>query len=389
MTPHEHKIFIEQIRILYQRAPSVIPINIFVGGILAVILLPVAPDYQVLAWWGSLFALCVLRYFHVRYLVARKDWQERAHVYRDYFTAATFLTSLVWLSVFFIFAFSVPDVYLLFILFAMGGMSVGAVASMATSPRSFFAYTVPIVLVPGCIFLAEGDTLGLAMAGVIFIYFLSITSTFMQSYKLVTRSIALGLEKDDLIRDLKISNQHLEVANQKIVALSHTDELTQLSNRRHLDMTLQKEWSRAVRSSLPICFIMLDIDYFKNYNDKFGHQQGDECLQKVSAELRSLIKRPGDFVARYGGEEFAIILPDTDCEGAVQLMKELKDNIQNLHLPTANTSVSAFVTISIGVACIRPKPEDDLSSLVSAADQQLYAAKRAGRNAIKQISLSE
>jgi diguanylate cyclase (GGDEF)-like protein len=128
---------------------------------------------------------------------------------------------------------------------------------------------------------------------------------------------------------------------------------------------------------------MIDIDFFKSYNDTFGHQQGDQCLQQMATCIKTLIKRPGDFVARYGGEEFAVILPDTRMQGAYELMHELQNRILELHIPAADKSVSAFMTISIGIACMVPETTDDLHDFVMAADAALYSAKHKGRNRIE------
>lgn len=206
----------------------------------------------------------------------------------------------------------------------------------------------------------------------------------MQSHRLATESIQLQIDKDELIQNLKNTNQNLEIANDKVLALSNTDELTQLSNRRQLDVVLAKEWGRAVRSQLPMAFIMFDLDFFKHYNDTFGHQQGDECLRKVSAVLRQTFKRPGDCIARYGGEEFAAILPDTSIEGAAKMALQVLADVVALRIPAANTAASAFVTMSAGVAAMVPIQDDQMVHLVSKADAALYRAKQAGRNRLEE-----
>lgn len=376
----EPRIFIEQIRILYERAPTVIPINIVIASILAVILSYAVPPREIYTWLGIMVFVCVLRFAHVKYVLHQQRFTELTRKLQLEFILFALLTSGVWLSVFMLFYDVVEGDYLMFIVFSLGGMSVGAVASMASSPWSFFAFVSPIVLVPMIVFALRDDTVGYAMAGMMLIYYFSISSTYYQSYKLVRESIGLQLDKDALIQHLKISNQHLEIANEKIMLLSHTDDLTQVANRRSLDLTLKKEWGRAVRSYLPISFMMIDIDFFKQYNDTYGHQQGDVCLQQIAAALKTVTKRPGDFVARYGGEEFAVILPDSHIQGAQELMNEFQAKVHDLHIPAANKTVSAFITVSIGIATMIPTPSDDMNHLISAADAALYAAKNKGRN---------
>lgn len=379
----QSRVFIEQIKILYERAPTVIPINVLISSILAVILAGIVPPAEIFSWLAAMFLVSVIRYTHVKYVLHQMRFNEQAKRLEIEFLIASLSTSLVWVLVFVLYYDRVPSEYLIFIIFALGGMSVGAVASMASSPLVFFTFVTPMVLSPMIAFALKGDALGYAMASMMMIYYLSIGSTYYRSYQLITESIGLQLDKDALIQHLKISNQHLEMANEKIITLSHTDELTQVANRRYLDITLNKEWGRAVRSTLPISFVMLDIDFFKAYNDTFGHQQGDECLQQIAAVLKNLVKRPGDFVARYGGEEFAIILPDTRMQGAYELMHELQKHILELHIPAADKSVSAFVTVSIGIASMMPVTTDELHDFVLAADAALYSAKHKGRNRIE------
>jgi len=183
---------------------------------------------------------------------------------------------------------------------------------------------------------------------------------------------------------LEVTGQ-LEAANQMLLRLSFNDALTDVANRRSFDKMYYKEWGRVQRYSRPISLIMLDIDFFKIYNDSHGHLQGDECLKQVAKALRDTLKRPGDFVARYGGEEFVVVLPDTEIEGAIQIAENLKTNISELKIEFKESEVSEYVTISMGVASIVPKQDSSPDALINAADKVLYQAKRAGRNRIESV----
>lgn len=389
MSSKDEQMFIEQIKILYERAVSVIPVNVIIGAILCLFLLPVLSNEQLLSWLALLSGISAIRFVYVKYMLKHADWFKNAKRLSFMFAFLAFLTGGIWCLGFFLFAFKVPDVYLIFIIFALGGMAVGAIASMATSKLSFFSFTFPLLIPPTVVFLFQGSTLGYAMSAMMAIYSFSISLTYVQSYKLVSRGIITQFEKDELIQHLKISKQHLELANEKIMVISHTDELTQVANRRYLDMMLDKEWGRCMRTHAPLTFAMIDIDFFKDYNDTYGHVQGDNCLKKISGLLRDMVKRPGDFVARYGGEEFGIILPDTELPGAHFLMADLQQSLQDLQIPAANTSVSAFVTISVGIACMIPDKENEAGRLVAAADAALYTAKQQGRNRIIMANPSE
>lgn len=174
--------------------------------------------------------------------------------------------------------------------------------------------------------------------------------------------------------------QQLEVANQELRRLANSDGLTQLANRRSFDEYLDKEWRRALRQQVPISLILADVDFFKRYNDFYGHLAGDRCLQQVAAVLRQTTKRPADLAARYGGEEFAVLLPNTEELGATLVAAEVQAKIQGLGIPHAQSAIANYVTLSLGIACLVPKPEIAPTFLIAAADKALYQAKMAGRD---------
>ncbi|GAB1540179.1 AAA family ATPase [Scytonema sp. NUACC21] len=174
--------------------------------------------------------------------------------------------------------------------------------------------------------------------------------------------------------------EQLEKANQELQRLVSIDGLTQVANRRHFNESLSQEWKRLLSEKQPLSLILCDVDYFKPYNDFYGHQRGDECLRQVAKTMADAIKRPADLVARYGGEEFAVILPNTDIEGALKLAEEIRIEIQNLKMPHAQSDISHYVTLSLGVTCVVPVPELSPEDLIATADEALYAAKKQGRD---------
>ena len=184
-------------------------------------------------------------------------------------------------------------------------------------------------------------------------------------------TIAVGREK--LLRE------------QTMVLRSQTfsDGLTGIANRRHFDVAIEKEMRRAMRTGSPLSLLMIDIDHFKDYNDHYGHQQGDGCLIRVAAELAAMLQRPTDLLARYGGEEFAAILPDTDAAQALRMAEAIRQRASDLHIPHAKTGNDVkHVTVSIGIATQHPHQPLAISALIGAADRALYLAKRAGRNRV-------
>jgi diguanylate cyclase (GGDEF)-like protein len=144
-----------------------------------------------------------------------------------------------------------------------------------------------------------------------------------------------------------------------------------------------------MRNSKPLGLIMLDIDFFKLYNDHYGHQGGDDCLKKVASSLDSAIHRDSDFLARYGGEEFSVILPDTELDGAVNVAEAMRESIQSMEISHAKSKVSDFVSISIGVSSVIPLQATEPEILIAAADQALYKAKEDGRNMVKSSKVTD
>ena len=174
----------------------------------------------------------------------------------------------------------------------------------------------------------------------------------------------------------------LKLQSDYLRSLASLDGLTGIANRRTFDDRLTKAWAQSCRDGTPLSLLMIDIDYFKRYNDHFGHQKGDQCLKRTAAALTSAISRPYDLVARYGGEEFVCLLPESQSEGAILVARKMQSQLEQLKLEHPTSDISDRVTLSIGVATLFPSPQEEPSTLLQAADTQLYNAKHAGRNQI-------
>jgi diguanylate cyclase (GGDEF)-like protein len=175
----------------------------------------------------------------------------------------------------------------------------------------------------------------------------------------------------------------LETANRRLSQLASEDSLTGLLNRRAFDSELSLECRRAERAGMPLTLLLLDIDFFKQFNDIYGHPAGDACLQQIAAALGKICNRAGESVARYGGEEIAIILPGTSQESAVMHAETVREHIQQLAIPHTGSAAGSTVTASIGVACIKPTADGQGPALLAAADTALYRAKETGRNRVE------
>ncbi|MDJ0687600.1 MAG: diguanylate cyclase [Xenococcaceae cyanobacterium MO_188.B32] len=197
--------------------------------------------------------------------------------------------------------------------------------------------------------------------------------------KQLTTQVTIAIQQSELYSQLQQANQQLQ-------QLAILDGLTGVANRRYFDRVLSNEWNRLAREEKPLSLILCDIDYFKIYNDTYGHPEGDSCLQKVANALQQATKRAADLVTRYGGEEFAVILPDTDARGALFVAENIRQKLNTQKIPHPASSVSPYITISIGVATTIPTAARTASRLLKIADNALYQAKKQGRDRIIQGS---
>jgi diguanylate cyclase (GGDEF)-like protein len=184
------------------------------------------------------------------------------------------------------------------------------------------------------------------------------------------------------ISERKAAEQELLRLQKELETLSFQDGLTGIANRRMLDSALEKEWASGKRNGLPLSVVLIDIDYFKQYNDHYGHLQGDECLQRVAAALCGAAVRPRDLLARYGGEEFVVVLPETDEAAALKVAERCRKLIFEEEIPHRSSGMGALLTVSLGVATAVPTQDGRPQTLIERADRRLYLAKQRGRNCI-------
>jgi diguanylate cyclase (GGDEF)-like protein len=233
--------------------------------------------------------------------------------------------------------------------------------------------------------------------GIVYLENNAITGAFTQErlelVQMLCAQAAISLEnarlyaaQEDYARTLeqKVAERTaaLAKANEELHRLATLDGLTQVANRRCFDEYLLHEWKRSQREQQPLSLLLCDVDYFKRYNDYYGHQQGDECLKQVAHVLSNVAKRSVDLVARYGGEEFVIVLPNTDLEGASVVAETVRQSVQHLQIPHAQSDISPVISLSVGVACRIPTDAWSPQDLIARADRALYAAKQNGRNCV-------
>ncbi|HZV61649.1 MAG TPA: sensor domain-containing diguanylate cyclase [Methylophilaceae bacterium] len=184
------------------------------------------------------------------------------------------------------------------------------------------------------------------------------------------------------ISERKKTEEKLLALQKELEALSYRDSLTGVANRRMFDIILEREWADAQRNQTPLSLILLDIDYFKQYNDHYGHIHGDECLKQVAQTLSDVATRPRDFLARFGGEEFILVLPETNAEAARIIAERCGEYIAHAQIPHAKSFIGDTLTASLGIGTIVPTKENDSTAFIKEVDRRLYQAKQNGRNCI-------
>ena len=210
------------------------------------------------------------------------------------------------------------------------------------------------------------------------------------------------MKKDGTLIDVSLTMSPIKYANGRITGasvitrditdrkktekllqqLSTTDGLTGIANRRAFDDFLDEEWRRALRNEYQISIMMIDVDFFKKYNDTYGHLKGDECLKSVAAILKSAARRPGDMAARFGGEEFVAVLSMSDTKHAVSIAEKIRIEVEALKIPHEKSKISGYLTVSIGVVSVKPQLDMSPVELIKYADEALYKAKKEGRNRV-------
>lgn len=378
----EH-IYAEQISLLYtmgsvfRPALHLISLVIF----LLIIINHVNPFYAY-TWAILLFGLNVYRFIDIynkqKIINEIKDFKV---IHKHYALCAGLLGAIYGLG--FVFFFSqLPMLNQVYLMTLIALMAPAGLVSFASDKFAFSMYLYSLVLPVVIRIFAEGQAEYFNYGVCAIIYLLIVRKMFIWNYDVLTNAIRLKFENEQLL----ISLQGI---NARLTELSVIDELTQVANRRSLDDNLEREWLRAKRMSSPISMLMIDIDYFKQYNDEYGHIKGDECLIYIADFLKNNLNRSGDFIARYGGEEFCIIMPDTNLNGAIKFAERIHSGVRELKIPNPGSDVSKYLTICIGVASVIPGKNDTYMDLIYTSDKALYNAKNDGRNIVRTKEILE
>jgi diguanylate cyclase (GGDEF)-like protein len=372
----------EQVKMLIAQSLTGIVMSFLLASFVALVFGDLASGQFVFLWWCLISGIFLSQY--ILYLVFNRRRPERTD-YRHWYVliiASSVAAGLCWgLGLTWMLG-SLDAQYHIFLIILLISL---ASAGITLAVRTPVYYTYQIgVLLPAIVWLLTRDEMTHLILGLFLIIFMVAMWLFaFQVSRSLAVSFRLQLENQYLANSLKQSNARLQVLNEELTQLSATDSLTQVANRRYFDNRFVSEFSRASRENTALSLIMIDVDFFKVYNDEFGHIAGDEALRQVALCIRNSLKRPTDLVARYGGEEFVVLLPSTALDGALQLAGEIRENIEALKIAHPKSKASDYVTVSFGVTGAFPGKTVSRELMLKKTDEALYNAKAAGRNTIK------
>jgi len=397
--PH---ILAEQLRISHRQLPAALRLGLVLAFAISWIFYPVIPKSILITWLFCFVVASLLRYFSLQHIASDGFNEEEADRYALRYAVTAFLLGSTWASLAFLLPYvGTEERILIFVLLI--SIASSALTTTAAHVISFYCYAYPILIAYAAHAFLLGERIWTMLGLLTMVYGLYMTLAAWKLSSSLRESISLRyswqetadtLEKtrEELNKELdsrtvaenklKSVMTELEQAVSHLEQLAAIDELTGIPNRRSFDAAIAREWNRARREQSSIALLMIDVDYFKNFNDLYLHQQGDEALKQVAQSLRQFAQRPGDTAARYGGEEFALILVNPSSGYVKKTAENLRQHILELHIKHAGSEVSDYLTVSIGTAMSTAPGNDDYSVLISAADSALYEAKQAGRNQV-------
>lgn len=399
----------KRIEVLYRHGNTSVIGSLFIS-IVAVALVyyfvwPADKPVDVLLIWLVMFLLVsTLRIYGITLYKSNKVGLEQSRYWLYAFTSAAAISACLW-GLFFLYLVGfIDEEYRYFILFFMVGLISAAAITYATSLLTFFITSLCIIGPVTIYFILHSDPINNYTGHLLIAYFMYLLIIARQLNKTLEGFLAhefnvsrlksekqhaamvnRELEEEILKRintegKLKEEIIKAEVLTDKLVTISSKDGLTGINNRRRFDEYLENEWNRSARTKIPLSLIMCDIDFYKVYNDTYGHLAGDDSLKKVASVLEHYARRAGDLAARYGGEEFVIILPDTESDKATHIAEQIRTAVEDLRIRHISSETSDYLTISLGVATIIPSRDQKPGILINFADEALYKAKKTGRN---------
>lgn len=333
------------------------------------------PAGEALGWLGLVCVLLLGRWWHLRWRRPNLMQLPLSMLERELFIGAT-ITSIIWALGVLLYMDKLPDTYRAAMLMLSSLILTGSAIMLFGSRRTLYGAVLPLGF--AMLFELSGGNeqeriVSCLLAGYLFVFLPTLLRRLRRDQ---VATLYHRFSNADLVAELKAVSEHLRLT-------SRLDGLTGIANRAHLDDSLARAWRRCHRARAPLSLVLVDVDYFKQFNDYYGHQLGDECLQQVAGQLAEVLRREDDLAARYGGEEFALLLPCTGVQGAIQVAEQVRAALRLLSIPHQKSLVSGRVSCSFGVATLVPDQSLSMTELVQKADAALYQAKHNGRDRIE------
>ena len=369
------QIDIMQLNSLLRHSPTVVLGNFFLGVANVAVFWPLLAHYWLSIWSLFLFLIMVFRIILAfKYKQADKALISCATWHR-WFVVSSLVQGLCWLTLGMYGVLNLEAAQLTILFVSTAGLIGGSIATTSSSVQAFISFSAPALFpIAFMMFYSEQATAKILGLLAVIYFTLTVRAAFD------VNSIMLeSIRNNNELQNAKKQAENLAL---ELYVLSTRDALTEIANRRGFDETLDKEWRRASRKNIGLSLLMIDVDFFKKFNDHYGHPKGDEALKKVALILKQQAARVSDYVARYGGEEFAIILVNTNAEEAIKIGNKVCRAVQLAEIEHKDSPISNFLTVSVGVAHLKSNKARPSLDLVTLADQNLYAAKAAGRNCV-------
>lgn len=379
----KHAILVEQTKMLLTQSRTSIVMSFLLASFITLVFSRLTQHILIAAWWVIISLILAVQYGMYAVYNRQRSYRIDYLLWYRLVVVAAATGGLCWglglthmLSV-------VDENYHIFLIILLISLAAAGITLAVRTPV-YYVFQIGVLL-PVIVWLLANDEAVKVILGFFLIIFMIAMWIFAyQVNRALTASFRLQLENQSLANSLKQSNARLQVLNEELLQLSATDGLTQVANRRYFDERFISEFSRSSRENTSLSLIMIDVDFFKLYNDELGHVAGDECLARIAISIRDSLKRPTDLVARYGGEEFVVLLPVTPPEGACKLAEEIRQNIEALKIAHPRSPIGGHVTVSLGVTGASQIGKTSRRELLlQKADQALYKAKQSGRNTVK------
>lgn len=365
----------EQLAVLFRHAPLVLAANFVLPVLVAFVLWPVVGHELMMAWLFAIYMLTIARTVLVMYYFRHGEPAPDINFWAWAFVTGSAISGCLWGSTGVLFFTPEHILHLCFVLIVLVGLAAGSSASLASFLPAYYSFAIPLITPFGIRSLLEGGETFVTIGIMVFL-FLAVSLGFGRNISAtIVGSIRLRFENVELL--------------QRLQQISYQDALTGIANRRRFDEYLALELQRAQRDGIPLSLILLDVDFFKAFNDNYGHAAGDQVLRQIARAMSTNLYRPADLVARFGGEEFAVVLPGTGITEAAEIAERLRMAVAALGIRHAHSQIASHVTASMGVAGAGARSATILEELIARTDQALYQAKNTGRNRVVVVSDDE